>query len=186
MCSELCRALTRKRTHTTLGHVVDGLLNDPYVGRTARETGRSATSAPVPAAFALGPVGLNLFGVVLWTAGMTSTIGASFTSASFLRILSPVVHRRFSLTISAFITVCTVAFLVIGQAPSALLVFAGAFNGLILPFGLALILWVAWRRRDLLGGMRQPVWMLVLGLAAFAFTVYAGIESVATIPSIFR
>jgi len=82
--------------------------------------------------------------------------------------------------------VCTVAFLVIGQAPSALLVFAGAFNGLILPFGLALILWVAWRRRDLLGGMRQPAWMLVLGLAAFAFTVYAGVESVAAIPSIFR
>jgi Mn2+/Fe2+ NRAMP family transporter len=136
--------------------------------------------------FALGPVGLHLFGIVLWTAGMTSTIGASFTSASFLRTLSPVVDRRFSLTISAFITVCTVAFLVIGQAPAALLVFAGAFNGLILPFGLALILWVAWRRRDLLGGMRQPAWMLVLGLAAFVFTVYAGIESVAAIPSIFH
>ena len=136
--------------------------------------------------FALGPIGLHLFGVVLWTAGMTSTIGASFTSASFLRTLSPVVDRRFGLTISAFITLCTVAFLVLGQAPSALLVFAGAFNGLILPFGLALILWIAWRRRDLLGGMRQPAWMLVLGLAAFVFTVYAGIVSLAAIPSIFR
>jgi Mn2+/Fe2+ NRAMP family transporter len=96
------------------------------------------------------------------------------------------VDRRFSLTISAFITVCTVAFLVIGQAPSALLVFAGAFNGLILPFGLALILWIAWRRRDLLGGVRQPAILLVLGLAAFVFTVYAGIVSLAAIPSIFR
>jgi Mn2+/Fe2+ NRAMP family transporter len=137
-------------------------------------------------AFALGPLGLHLFGVVLWTAGMTSTIGASFTSATFLRTLSPVVDRRFNLTISAFITVCTVAFLLLGQAPSALLVFAGAFNGLILPFGLAMILWIAWRRRDLLGGMRQPAWMLIIGLAAFAFTVYAGIVSLAAIPSIFR
>jgi Mn2+/Fe2+ NRAMP family transporter len=136
--------------------------------------------------FALGPVGLHLFGVVLWTAGMTSTIGASFTSASFLRTLSPVVDRRFNVTISAFITICTVAFLLIGQGPAALLVFAGAFNGLILPFGLALILWIAWRRRDLLGGRRQPVVLLVLGVAALAFTVYAGVVSVAAIPSIFR
>ncbi len=137
-------------------------------------------------AFALGPAGLHLFGVVLWTAGMTSTIGASFTSASFLRTLSPVVDRRFNLTISVFVTVCTVAFLVIGQAPASLLVFAGAFNGLILPFGLGLILWIAWRRRDLLGGVRQPAILLILGLAAFVFTVYAGIVSLAAIPSIFR
>jgi Mn2+/Fe2+ NRAMP family transporter len=137
-------------------------------------------------AFALGPVGLHLFGVVLWTAGMTSTIGASFTSASFLRTLSPAVDRRFNLTISAFIAVCTIAFLLIGQAPSSLLVFAGAFNGLILPFGLGLLLWIAWRRRDLLAGIRQPVWLLVIGVAAFAFTVYAGVESVVAIPAIFQ
>ncbi|NMO89879.1 divalent metal cation transporter [Actinomycetospora sp. TBRC 11914] len=137
-------------------------------------------------AFALGPVGLRLFGVVLWTAGMTSTIGASFTSASFLRTLVPVVDRRFNLTISVFITICTIVFLAVGQAPSALLVFAGAFNGLILPVGLALLLWIAWRRRDLLGGTRQPVVLLLLGVAALAFTVYAGVVSVAAIPSIFR
>ena len=136
--------------------------------------------------FALGPIGLHLFGVVLWTAGMTSTIGASFTSATFMRTLSPVVDRRFNLTISAFIAVCTIAFLVIGKAPAALLVFAGAFNGLILPFGLGLILWIAWRRRDLLAGVRQPAVLLILGVAAFAFTVYAGIDSLTAIPSIFR
>lgn len=136
--------------------------------------------------FALGPAGLHLFGVVLWTAGMTSTIGASFTSATFLRTLSPAVDRRFNLTISAFIVVCTIAFLVLGKAPSALLVFAGAFNGLILPVGLGLLLWIAWRRRDLLAGIRQPIWLMVIGIAAFAFTVYAGIDSLAAIPSIFR
>ncbi|MDL5156394.1 NRAMP family divalent metal transporter [Actinomycetospora termitidis] len=143
---------------------------------------------PAGSAFehALGSVGLTLFGVVLWTAGMTSTIGASFTSATFLRTLSGVVDRRFNLTISAFITVCTIAFLVLGQAPSALLVFAGAFNGLILPFGLALLLWIGWRRRDLLAGLRQPAWLLVIGGIAFVFTVVAGVQSVAKIPTIFQ
>ena len=136
--------------------------------------------------FALGPVGLQLFGVVLWTAGMTSTIGASFTSATFLRTLSGVVDRRFNLTISAFITICTVAFLLLGQTPSALLVFAGAFNGLILPFGLGLLLWVGWRRRDLLAGLRQPAWLLVIGTAAFVFTVVASVQSLAQLPTIFQ
>jgi Mn2+/Fe2+ NRAMP family transporter len=148
--------------------------------------------------FALGPVGLKLFGVVLWTAGMTSTIGASFTSATFLRTLSGTVDRRFNLTISAFITVCTVAFLLLGQTPSALLVFAGAFNGLILPFGLAILLWIGWRRRDLLAGEaaqrssdpqvgpRQPAWLLLIGLAAFVFTLVAGVQSLAALPTIFR
>ncbi|WP_433799147.1 NRAMP family divalent metal transporter [Actinomycetospora sp. CA-084318] len=135
--------------------------------------------------FALGPVGLQLFGIVLWTAGMTSTIGASFTSATFLRTLAGVVDRRFNLTISAFITICTVAFLLLGQTPSALLVFAGAFNGLILPFGLAILLWIGWRRRDLLAGLRQPVWLLLVGFAAFVFTVVASVQSLAKLPTIF-
>ncbi|WP_018334614.1 NRAMP family divalent metal transporter [Actinomycetospora chiangmaiensis] len=161
-----------------------------FLGILGAVAGGAQLSAADPAgsafAFALGPVGLRLFGVVLWTAGMTSTIGASFTSATFLRTLSGVVDRRFNLTISAFITVCTIAFLLLGQTPSALLVFAGAFNGLILPFGLAILLWIGWRRRDLLTGLRQPVWLLLLGLAAFVFTLVASVQSLAALPTIFR
>jgi UPF0271 protein len=48
----------------------------------------------------------------------------------------------------------------VGAAPVTLLVFAGAFNGLILPIGFTVVLWVAWRRRDLLGGYRYPAWLL--------------------------
>ncbi len=74
---------------------------------------------------------------------MTSTIGASFTSVSFLQTLVKPVGRHLALSTSTFITIATVAFLVLGTTPKSLLVFAGAFNGLILPFGLALVLWVA-------------------------------------------
>ncbi len=136
--------------------------------------------------FAAGDAGMRIFGLVLFTAGMTSTLGASFTSATFIRTLVPVVDRRFQLTISAFITLATVLYLIIGQTPTSLLVFAGAFNGLILPLGLAIVLWVAWRRRDLLAGLRYPPVLLAAGVAAWAFTVYAGWESLRALPTIFN
>ena len=99
-----------------------------------------------------GAFGKRLFGLALWTAGMTSTLGAAFTSASFLKTLVPVVARRFSLTTSVIIAVATGAYLLIGRTPTSLLIFAGAFNGLVLPFGFGLLLWAGWRRPDLLPG----------------------------------
>lgn len=142
---------------------------------------------PAGSAFfaAAGGAGRRIFGLVLWTAGMTSIIGASFTSMSFLKTLIPAVRNRFNLGVSAFVAVCTIGFLLIGKGPKALLVFAGAFNGLILPFGLAVILWIAWRRRDLLAGHTYPKTLLVLGILAWLFTVYAGWDSLRAIPSIF-
>ncbi len=142
---------------------------------------------PAGSAFqsAAGNVGLRLFGLAFWTAGMTSTIGASFTSASFLKTLVKPVGRHFSASISTFITIATIVYLILGTTPKALLIFAGAFNGLILPFGLALLLWVAWRRRDLLAGYRYPKGLLVVGVVAWAFTVYAGYESLSSLPTIF-
>lgn len=134
---------------------------------------------------AAGSAGLHLFGMVFWAAGMTSTIGAAFTSASFIKTLAPPVERHFTVTISSFITAATILYLILGQTPTSLLIFAGAFNGLILPFGLAIVLWIAWRRRDLLMGYRYPPALLVAGVVVFAFTVYAGWESIKAIPSIF-
>ena len=142
---------------------------------------------PAGSAFfaAAGDAGRRIFGLVLWTAGMTSVIGASFTSMSFLKTLIPAVNNRFNLWVSGFIAVCTIGFLIIGKGPKALLVFAGAFNGLILPFGLAIILWIAWRRRDLLSGVAYPKSLLFLGVLAWLFTVYAGWDSLKAIPGIF-
>lgn len=135
---------------------------------------------------AAGGAGFRVFGLVFWTAGMTSTIGASFTSVSFLQTLVKPVGRHLGLSTSTFITIATVAYLVVGTTPKSLLIFAGAFNGLILPFGLALVLWVAWRRRDLLAGYVYPKALLVFGVVAWAFTVYAGYESLTSLPTIFR
>jgi len=79
-----------------------------------------------------------MFGVVLWAAAISSVIGASYTSVSFLKKLSP-----------------TIVFVAVQQPPVTLLIFAGALNGLILPIGFG-VLWAAARRRDLLGGYRLP------------------------------
>ncbi|RKQ35460.1 divalent metal cation transporter [Kocuria tytonis] len=127
---------------------------------------------------AAGEIGVRIFGVVLWAAALTSVIGAAFTSISFVTSSTGRPRTRNLLTVG-FILVCAVLYLVLGKAPQTLLVFAGAFNGLILPFGFAILLWVGWRRRDLLQGYRYPAWLLVVGVLAWLLTVYLAWNSLA-------
>lgn len=127
---------------------------------------------------AAGEIGMRMFGVVLWAAALTSVIGAAYTSVSFITRTTTSERKR-NLIIVAFIAVCAVIYLLLGQAPQQLLIFAGAFNGLILPFGLAVLLWAAWRRRDLLHGYVYPKWLLILGAAAWLLTLYLGWNSLA-------
>lgn len=132
---------------------------------------------------AAGEIGMRMFGVVLWAAALTSVIGAAYTSVSFITRTTTSERKR-NLIIVAFIAVCAVIYLFLGQAPQQLLIFAGAFNGLILPFGLAVLLWAAWRRRDLLHGYVYPKWLLVLGAAAWLLTLYLGWNSLAGLSEI--
>ncbi|CAM3932895.1 NRAMP family divalent metal transporter [Helcobacillus massiliensis] len=133
---------------------------------------------------AAGQIGLRLFGVVLWSAALTSVIGASFTSISFITTQATAARTRNLMTV-AFIAVCGILFVVLGQAPQALLIFAGAFNALILPFGLAILLYAGWRRRDLLHGYRYPAWLLLLGVLAWLVSLGLAWTSLAKIPGIF-
>ncbi len=110
----------------------------------------------------------------MWSAAITSVIGASYTSVSFLVSFSSFVERHRNRLVVAFILVSASIYLAIGTAPAKLLILAGALNGLILPFGLAVLLWAAGRRRDLLGGYRYPIWLLVLGAAAWLLSLYLG------------
>ncbi|MDK1328240.1 divalent metal cation transporter [Arthrobacter sp. zg-Y1143] len=127
---------------------------------------------------AAGEIGIRLFGVVFWAAALTSVIGASYTSVSFITKITTSTRTRNLLTV-AFIAVCTAAYLLAGQPPQTLLVFAGAFNGLILPLGVAILLWAAWRRSDLLAGYRYPRWLLIAGVLAWLLTLYLGWNSLA-------
>jgi Mn2+/Fe2+ NRAMP family transporter len=146
-----------------------------------------ATDNPPATAFeaAAGQVGLRLFGVVIWAAAITSVIGASYTSVSFLTSAGAVSQRRRSWLVIAFIVVSTIAFLLVGEAPATLLVFAGAFNGVLLPVGVGVMLWVAWRRRDLMHGYRYPAWLLVLGVLAWLLCLYLAYSSIALVAELF-
>ena len=150
-------------------------------GGVALDTSGNATAQAFRSA--AGEFGERAFGVVLWAAAITSVVGAAFTSVSFFNVFSPKLAegRPRSWATVAFIAVTTVIYLLIGTAPSALLVFAGGFNGLILPIGFTILLYAAWRRRELLKGYAYPVWLLVLGVAVAALTWYMGITSARTI-----
>ncbi|GAA2970297.1 NRAMP family divalent metal transporter [Glutamicibacter bergerei] len=122
---------------------------------------------------AAGEIGIRTFGVILWSAALTSVIGAAYTSVSFVT-KSTTNERTRNLITVAFIAVCAVIYLFLGQAPQTLLIFAGAFNGLILPVGFAVLLWVAWRRRDLLDNYKYPAWLLIIGALTWVLTIYLG------------
>ena len=134
-----------------------------------------ATDDPAGSAFqaAAGDIGLRVFGLILWSAAITSVIGAAYTSVSFMTS-SRTSERRRNLITVGFIAVTAAIFVAIQETPVTLLIFAGTFNGLILPIGFGVLLWVAWRRRDLLGGYRYPAWLLAIGVLAWLLTLYLG------------
>lgn len=134
---------------------------------------------------ALGTGGEILFGVIIWSAAITSVIGASYTSVSFLKVLGPWVARWERWVICGFIVTSTVIFLIAGTTPVKLLIFAGAFNGLILPVGLGILLWIAARRRDLMGGYRYPSWLVAIGALAWVLTIYLGYNSLTGLGELF-
>ncbi|MCS3492320.1 Mn2+/Fe2+ NRAMP family transporter [Arthrobacter sp. JUb119] len=134
---------------------------------------------------AAGPIGIRAFGVILWAAALTSVIGAAYTSVSFITKRTTPERTRNLITV-AFIVVCGIIYLFLGKAPATLLIFAGAFNGLILPVGFAILLWVAWRRRDLMNGYNYPKALLVIGALTWLLSVYLGWNSISGLAALWN
>jgi Mn2+/Fe2+ NRAMP family transporter len=134
---------------------------------------------------AAGEVGLRVFGVVLWAAAITSVIGASYTTVSFVTSRTGTSERTRTALVCGFIAFTTIVFVAVGTPPTTLLVFAGAFNGLLLPFGIGVLLWVATRRADLLRGYAYPRWLLGIGWTAWLLTLYLAVRSVRPVIDLF-
>jgi Mn2+/Fe2+ NRAMP family transporter len=111
--------------------------------------------------FAAGEFGFRVFGIVLWSAAISSVIGAAYTSVSFLKTFHPVLAKYERLCISIFIILSTIIFIAIGK-PRQLLLLAGMINGLILPLALGVLL-VACTRKRLMNGYKHPLWMQAAG-----------------------
>ncbi len=188
---ENVRAITRGSvTGIIVTAIMRAVLFLAVLGVVAGGVQLAEEANPPAAAFesAAGELGLRMFGVVFWAAAITSVVGAAYTSVSFLTSSTSGVtsdRRRGMLTV-AFIALSTVIFVILGETPVDLLIFAGAFNGLILPVGVGLLLWVAWRRRDLLHGYRYPPALLLLGAVAWLLTLYLAYQSIERVGEIFE
>ncbi|WP_245999726.1 NRAMP family divalent metal transporter [Paraflavitalea soli] len=134
---------------------------------------------------AAGELGFRIFGVVLWSAAISSVVGAAYTSVSFFKTFHPVFVKHERLCISVFIILSTVIFVWIGK-PKQLLIAAGIVNGLILPIGLAIIL-IAAMNRTLMKGYRHPVWMQLSGWAVVIVMGIMGAKAIAgDLPKLWR
>jgi Mn2+/Fe2+ NRAMP family transporter len=120
-------------------------------------------------------IGYKFFGIVLLSAGITSVVGAAYTSVSFLKTLHPTIEKNEKYWIIGFIVVSTMIMAVIGK-PAKLLILAGSLNGLILPITIGVIL-LASRRKDIVGDYKHPTWLLVFGLLIVLVAGYAGVNA---------
>lgn len=125
---------------------------------------------------AAGELGLRIFGVVLWSAAISSVVGAGYTSISFLKTFHPLIAKYERWCISVFIVFSTIVFVWIGR-PKELLIAAGAVNGLILPIALGIVLIAATRQR-LMNGYKHPLWMQIAGWIVVAVMSWMGIISI--------
>lgn len=121
---------------------------------------------------ALGLTGYKIFGIVLWSAAITSVVGSAFTSVSFLKTLHPVFEQNARITTIIFIILSTFIFVLIGK-PVTILVVVGALNGFILPFSLGLMLWVMMKRK--LPHYQHPQWLLWSGWIVVAVMLWMSI-----------
>ncbi len=110
---------------------------------------------------AAGELGYYFFGVVMWSAAITSVVGATFTSESFLLSVWPRWAGQRRWLTAAFVGISLAVFLWVGR-PVRTIEMVGALNGLILPVSLGVMLLAA-RQAALVPGGSSPVWLRAAG-----------------------
>ena len=140
---------------------------------------------PAAEAFKLaaGNIGYRLFGLCLFSAGVSSVVGAAFTSVSFLKTLHPFIAKNEKWFVVGFIAFSTAMMVIVGNA-AQLLIVAGAVNGLILPISLGCML-AASKSKKIVGDYKHPAWLFVLGLVVVAISGFVGIKAVPGILQLF-
>lgn len=157
----------------TLGVVAQGFSLDP--------------SNPPASVFQLaaGDIGYKIFGVIMWSAAITSVIGAAYTSVSFIRTINPSLEKYHKYLIVAFIAISTLVFVSIGK-PVKVLILVGALNGLILPISLGVML-IAAHKPKIVGSYRHPIWLTVFGGIIVIAMSYMGIVTmIDQVPKLFQ
>lgn len=128
---------------------------------------------------AAGNVGLQIFGLVIWAASITSVVGASFTSISFATHWHKTIQKNQNKIVIAFIFLSTL-FLALFDKPVKVLLFAGAANGLVLAISFLLLLsatYVKLKQKEYnkiwwVLGLCFGVLLLIVGLYAIIKTYF--------------
>lgn len=129
-----------------------------------------------------GQIGYRFFGLVLFSAAISSVVGCAYTSVSFLTVFEPVSKNRNLWTI-IFIVVSSLIMMLVGK-PAKLLVVAGSVNGLILPITLGAML-VASRKKEIVGDYQHSKVLFYLGIVVVIVTAIVGIKSLAGMKALF-
>ena len=116
---------------------------------------------------AAGMVGYKIFGIVLWSAAISSVIGCAYTSVSFIRTFSAKLEANYRWLIIGFIIFSTLVFVIVGR-PVFILVIVGTLNGLI---SLAVML-IAAHKKSIVGTYKHPLWMTIFGIVVVVLTTY--------------
>lgn len=133
---------------------------------------------------AAGNIGYKIFGIVLWSAAITSVVGAAYTSVSFIRTFHPWLEKHHKKIIIGFIAISTIVFVIVGK-PVSILVLVGSINGLILPIALGVMLIAAYRIK-IVGDYKHPLWMTIFGIIiVIAMSLMGGYTLINEIPKLF-
>ena len=134
---------------------------------------------------ATGEAGYKVFGVVMWSAAITSVVGSAYTSVSFLRGIVPRADERWARLVIGFIILSTLVFVTVGR-PVKVLIMVGALNGFILPLSLGVML-VAASRRVVVGDYRHPRTLTALGAVVALAMAWLGVQTLAhELPALMR
>jgi len=124
---------------------------------------------------AAGIVGYKIFGIVMWSAAITSVVGSAYTSITFLKSMHPLIVKKEPLVLTMFVLISLVVFMVIGQ-PVKILVTVGALNGLILPIALLLIIAASYQK-SIVGEYQHPLWLKLFGWMVMMATLFLSVRS---------
>jgi Mn2+/Fe2+ NRAMP family transporter len=126
---------------------------------------------------AAGEIGYKIFGIVMWSAAITSVVGSAYTSISFFRSINKNYEKQERAMLIGFVLIALLVYLLI-RNPVKILVVVGALNGFILPIALSLVL-LGSMNKKIIGEYKHPKWLIGFGIVVILATLYLSIATIA-------
>ena len=132
-----------------------------------------------------GLLGRYIVGIVMFTAGLSTVVGCAVTLVTMLSVFFKNIEKYQRWVCIGFIILATLLMATIGQ-PSAMLVFAGAFNGLVLPVMMIIFLIASHNKRVMGEDYHHPLWMTIGAVLVIIIMGYSGITGFPKVFTLFQ